>query len=301
MNFFNYLCVTLFLLSCAQEPTFDMPGPVNLVSYTTKDTIWNGSINLNGSEIPVKCVSNFEVNGVETSTTFRFGFQDNQLGLETLVVKVINSSALGYKIYKENSVVDVFLESRNSIFYSNDILIDTFHLELIQMKDNRKDYTAENFYMTLSTKSTNQKNINAIMNSKMLKIKTSFLNFYYGGGVLGAEKYMLNVDLKGGSQYAPTPQIDYRPSLFSPNDFFFLSIPTNILNKIGKVNIKSNLVYSKKGKFFPAESGYILLEGFIFKNSISLKGYEWSFRDTANNTPLIKYDSLELQSYYMPI
>ena len=156
------------------------------------------------------------------------------------------------------------------------------------------------FYISIKTTSVIQKNTRFKIETPKINVLKSYFYLFQKGKLVSTDKELLNVDLKGGNEFYPTPLIDYRPDIKSPNDFFFLTIPTNSLENNPNFDVKSYLKYSKKGKFFTPQSGTIDVKKFHFKNSINMEGRNWYFKDTALNTNILIIDSLKLQYFNMP-
>jgi hypothetical protein len=162
----------LFLCRCNKEPVFEMPGPIDLYSWNlNKDTFWNATVILGGENISAKCVSNFEVNGIDTSTSFRLDFSKNNLKLQRLVLKIRNNLVSGVNVYSKNSLENIYLESENAIYGSNDIIVDSLKFSFNRKKDPKDDLNVGGLFLRLKTNSISQKNITLEMGASLLNFK----------------------------------------------------------------------------------------------------------------------------------
>jgi hypothetical protein len=300
LSIFSLLTITGS--SCKREPVFVLPPPLELKSWlNVKDTNWNNTVSIFNETVNAKVVSNFLViaNGADTSISVRMNFADNTEQVQQVAFKFRKSKSTNGSTFGANSIENVFIETAFGIYDNVDISVDSIRFEF---KNNplKNEYVIENFFFKAHTTSTTQKNTSFTLKSNQLGILKSYFYLYQKGKLVSTEKELLNVDLKGGGEYAPKPLVDYKPDLKNPNDLLFLSIPTESLENRPNYDIKNALKYNKKGKFFPAESGTINVNSFYFKNSIRFSGKNWVFKDTILNTPIITIDSLNLQFYSMP-
>ncbi len=303
----KFLKLAIIILSpifwgCAKEPIFELPPALVFQSWLEfKDTNWNGSGLINNLKTDFKAVSNYVVlsGGSDTSISIRINFEKNSANIEQMAFKFRKGLSQNGGLFKSNSIENIFIETNNAVFNSNDIKIDSISFELAESSKN-KTYEIKNFTFKASTSSISQVNIQVSITSNSFEVLQSYFDYYQKGKKVQTEKELLNVDLKGGGEYNPKPLFDYKPDLRNPNDFMFLNIPTESLRNAPNFNVKDYLKYSKKGKFFPAESGTISIESFYFKNSINLSGKNWVFNDTTVNSNIITIDSLRLQQFSMP-
>lgn len=290
------------LWGCAKEPIFKLPPPLVFQSWLEfKDTQWNGKLDIQSNSVDIKSVSNYVVlsNGMDTSISIRINLAKNSYNIEQFAFKFRKSLAKNGNEFGINSIENVFIETNNAIFNSIDIKIDTIFFQLFESKVNNT-YYIKNLIFKATTTSSSQVNTQLDLKASQFEILQSYFYYYQKGKIVDTEKELLNVDLKGGGEYSPKPLFDYKPDLRNPNDFMFLNIPTESLKNAPNYNAKAFLQYSKKGKFYPAESGNIHVEKFYFKNSINMTGKNWVFNDTASKTNIITIDSLRLQHFSMP-
>ncbi len=287
---------------CAKEPIYEIPPPVIIKSWLEyKDTNWNGLINVNTKPVRVKSVSNFVVisNGADTSLSIRFNFSNINSNLEQVAIKFKKGLAKNGNQYTSNSIENVYVETYNAVFFSNDIKIDSIYFRLTDFPANNT-YTVEDLYFTAKTNSISQPNTQFTLEASSLQVLKSFFYYYEKGKKVNTEKELLNVDLKGGNEFSPSPLLDYKPDLRSPNDLFFINIPTESLINAPDFDAKNAIRYSKKGKFHPAQNGTINVQKFHYKNSIYMTGKNWVVNDTTLNTNIISIDSVRLQQFAMP-
>jgi hypothetical protein len=297
-NIFKVVIILVLFGGCAKEPIYEIPPPIILKSWLEyQDTNWNGLINVNSIPVKVKCVSNFIVNGADTSVSVRFNFASSSV--EQVAIKFSRSLALNGNEFTASSIENVFIETNNAIYSSNDIKIDSIYFKLLESKI-KNTYVIEDFYFTVKTNSISQPNTQFKLEASSFQVLKSFFYYYEKGKLVGTEKALLNVDLKGGNEFSPNPLVDYKPDLRNPNDLLFITIPTESLLNSPDYEARNSIRYRKKGKFYPANLGTINVQKFYYRNSIYMTGKNWVINDTTENTNIITIDSMRLQHFAMP-
>ena len=298
-NLFKVAIILALFGGCAKEPIFKIPPPISLKSWLEyQDTNWNGLVKVNSLPVNVKAVSNYVVfNGADTSISIRINFANSKV--EQVAIKFRKDLAKNGNEFTVDCVENVFIETFNAVYSSNDIKVDSIYFKLLESKVNNT-YILEDFYFTAKTNSVSQPNTQFRLESDKLEILKSFFYYFEKGKKIDTEKELLNVDLKGGNEFAPNPLVDYKPDLRNPNDLLFINIPTESLLNAVDYDARNSIRYSKKGKFHLAKSGSISVQQFYYNKSIYLTGKNWVINDTITNTNLITIDSVRLQHFAMP-
>lgn len=287
--------------SCKKEPIFQLPPAQNFTSWLEfKDTIWNGVMEMGVQKVRVKTVSNFTVlsGGFDTSVSVKFTMDNNQMGVEQVVIKYRRSAVKSSGVFGSESIENIYLESNTHIYVGSELSIDTVSFRTKSISESK--FELIDFTLGFKSVSTTKPVINLNLNSGKIQVENTFFHIFKKGKVESIDRELYNVDLKGGNEYSPRPLLDFRHDLSAPNDFVLMNVPTDVLTQEKSVDVFRNLQLSKKGKFYTAVSGDIQVGMFYYKYGFGFKGLNWSFTDSSTMSSLLKIDSMELQFFGMP-
>jgi hypothetical protein len=295
------LLVLVSVAACAKEPVFVIPAPQNFISWLEyKDTNWNGSLNVGNQMIRVKAVSNYTVlsGGFDTSVSVKFSFESNTLGLEQIVIKYRSSAVRSSGFLGKESIENVYLENKTHVYSGSEVSFDSASFKRREKSSSEFELLDLNF--KLKTISSSKPIINISLESTTLKVENTFFHIYKKGKFESIDRELYNVDLKGGNEYAPRPLVDFKHDLLAPNDFVLINTPTEALKSSEFYDISRNIQLSKKGKFYKATTGEILVDHFYYKYGYRFKVRSFNFMDSSTMSTLLKIDSMELQFFAMP-
>jgi hypothetical protein len=300
-TFFYLLVFVMALIGCAKEPIFEMPPALKLVSWADrKDTNWNATASINGKTVNLHAVANYLVTGFDTQTVIRLNFGNNDLNLEQVVFGFRNNQRKLQNKYSKNSLVNVYFESKTAVYSASSVKLDSAEFQIISGTD-FKNFDLSQLFFKGTTISTTSPNISfTISTIANIPVKQSYFEAYQKGKVLELERDYWKADLKGGSEFAPSPTLDFVYDWKSPNDIIILRVGTEQLTNTSPVAVDKNTLLKKKGVFYKADQGTLSVQSFYYKGSLQLKGENWNFTDTTTQTSILKIDSVNLRFYYMP-
>ncbi len=293
---------SLLLFGCAKEPIYDVGPPLNLTSWADiKDTNWTSTIMVNNKSVKVLAVANYQVFGMDTQTSVKLSLGKNDLNIEQIAFAFRNNARGTNNTYSKGSLANVYLETKNAIFSANDLKIDTLNFRYIP-GNSFKNFELSSCLLKLTTNSIVYPNFSFELGSsnQQLIVSQSFFEMFNAGKSIAIEKDFWSVDLKGGSEYSPSPTIDFKYDWKSPNDLIIFRVKTDALRNNAWFAADKNLLLKKKGIFYKSSSGDFQVESFYYKGSLELNAKNWNFTDTLTNQSVHKIDSLRIRSYYMP-
>jgi hypothetical protein len=293
---------SLLLFGCAKEPIYDVGPPLNFVSWSDiKDTNWTSTIMVNNKSVNVHAVANYQVFGMDTQTSVKLSLGKNDLNIEQIAFAFRNNARGANNTYTKGSLANVYLETKTAIFSANDLKIDTLNFKYIP-GSSFKNFELANCLLKLTTNSIVYPNISFDLesSSQQLNVSQSFFEMFNAGKSIAIEKDYWSVDLKGGSEFAPSPTIDFKYDWKSPNDLIIFRVKTEALRNNVWFPADKNLLLKKKGIFYASNAGDFQVKSFYYKGSLELNGRNWNFTDTLTSQSVYKIDSLRIRSYYMP-
>jgi hypothetical protein len=293
---------SLLLFGCAKEPIYDVGPPLNLVSWADiKDTNWTSSMLVNNKIVDVLAVANYQVFGMDTQTSVKLSFGKNDLNIEQIAFAFRNNASGVNNTYTKGSLTNVYLETKTAVFSANDLKIDTLNFKYIP-GSSFKNFELASFLSKLTTNSIIYPNFSFELGSsnQQLTVSQSFFEMFNAGKSVAIEKDYWIVDLKGGSEFDPSPTIDFKYDWKSPNDLIIFRVKTEALRNNAWFPADKNLLLKKKGIFYASSAGDFQVKSFYYKGSLELNGKNWNFTDTLTSQSVYKIDSLSIRSYYMP-
>jgi hypothetical protein len=300
-SIFYMLVLVTAIIGCAKEPVFEMPPALELVSWADrKDTNWNATASINGKTVQLHAVANYLVTGFDTQTIVRLNFGSNDLNLEQVVFGFRNNLRKSQNKYSKNSVINVYVESKTAVYSASSVQLDSAEFQIVPGAD-FKTFDLAQLNIKGTTISVISPNISfSIQSINNIPVKQSYFEAYQKGKVLELERDYWKADLKGGSEYAPSPTLDFIYDWKSPNDIIILRVGTEQLTDNSPFAVGKNTLLKKKGIFYTADQGTMSVQSFYYKGSVQLRGENWNFTDTVTQTSILKIDSLNLRFYYMP-
>jgi hypothetical protein len=300
-SIFYMLVLVTAIIGCAKEPVFEMPPALELVSWADrKDTNWNATASINGKTVQLHAVANYLVTGFDTQTIVRLNFGSNDLNLEQVVFGFRNNLRKSQNKYSKNSVINVYVESKTAVYSASSVQLDSAEFQIVPGAD-FKTFDLAQLNIKGTTISVISPNISfSIQSINNIPVKQSYFEAYQKGKVLELERDYWKADLKGGSEYAPSPTLDFIYDWKSPNDIIILRVGTEQLTDNSPFAVGKNTLLKKKGIFYTADQGTMSVQSFYYKGSVQLRGENWNFTDTFTQTSILKIDSLNLRFYYMP-
>jgi hypothetical protein len=284
---------------CKEEPIYQISPPLTFISWASfVDTNYNTVFFLNNKPVRAKVVSNFiALSPLDTQTSIRVNFEQNETRIQSFVVKFRNKS--NSLDYNKNDIVNIYAETEIAIYNANDIVLDSSKFQYV---NNRNLYLAlfSNSHFEFHTTSVSQPNLTISISNSQSNVLNSYFKIYTKNKWVQLDRELWNVDLKGGSEYNPTPLIDFIPDVRFFRDYVFSTVPTKCLNNELYWDIERNCQYNKSGKFHVANSAKINVSEYYFKDKITAAGEGWQFTDSTTMTTLIKVDSLQFRYHYMP-
>jgi len=293
---------SLLLFGCAKEPIYDVGPPLSLTSWADiKDTSWTSTIMVNNKTVNVLAVANYQVFGIDTQTSVKLSLGTNDLNIEQIAFGFRNNARGINNTYTKGSLINVYLETKSAIYSANSLKVDTLNFKFIP-GSSFKSFEIANCLLKLTTNSMTYPNFNFELgsSSQNLIVSQSFFEMFNAGKTIEIEKDYWSVDLKGGSEYAPSPTIDFKYDWKSPNDLIIFRVKTDALKSNAWFAADKNLLLKKKGIFYNASAGDFQVKSFYYKGSLELNGKNWNFTDTLTSQSVHKIDSLRIRSYYMP-
>ncbi len=298
LNFSNLIFIAILSIfigsSCKEEPIYNIPPPLTFTSWATYvDTNFNTVFQVNNKPVRAKIVSNFiALSPLDTQTSIRINFEKNDARIQSFVLKFRNKS--NSLDYNKNDIVNIYAETEIAIYNANDIVLDSSKFQYI---NNPKNYSANfnNSYFKFHTTSPSQPNLTIVISNNQSSVLNSFFKIYTKNKWTQLDRELWNVDLKGGSEYNPTPLVDFIPDVRFFKDYVFSSVPTKCLNNTTVWDIERNCQFNKSGKFHVASSAKIKVSEYYFKDKITANGEAWQFTDSSTMTSLIKVDSLQFR------